>query len=89
MRKESSFSAVVGDLQIGECASRAQAVPGSITVSEMAEQLTSFKAKLLNNSTPAIRSAMRTEGGKYTTSVSETVTTGGDIFLVLIVKRIG
>ena len=86
-KRSSSFSAVVTDLEVGECASKVQPVDPEMTLGELAEQMSGLKATLTNNSNTAIRQAKSTTGGTYQSLVTESVTAGGELFLVLIVRR--
>jgi len=86
-RKSSSFSAVVADLEVGECASRVQAIPANLTMGQLAEQLPGIKATLQNNSTGAIRLAKQATGGSYSATVSDTITAGGKVYAILIIER--
>lgn len=87
-KKSSSFAAVVADLEVGECASRVQPLDPDMTMGEFMGQMSGLKATLINNAGTAVVRARRETGGVYKTSASETMTTGGQFFLVLIVQRV-
>ena len=88
-RKSGSFSASVMDLEPGECASKVQQVDPGMTVGDFAAQMSGLKGTMVNNAASAVSQAKRKTGGTYKSSVSETLTPGGQLFLVLIIQRLG
>lgn len=86
-RKTSSFNAVVADLEVGECASKVIPLPDTLTVAQMAEQLSTLKQQAQNNVKDAMRRARADTGGTYSLSTSDTITPGGEVYIVLIIRR--
>lgn len=86
-RKTSSFNAVVADLEVGECASKAIPLPDTLTITQMAEQLSTLKQQAQNNVKDAMRRARADTGGTYSLATSDTITPGGEVYIVLIIRR--
>jgi hypothetical protein len=87
-RKESSFAAVLSDLEVGESACRPILLtPESTATTPYHETIKALKVKLHNNSRQAVETAMNRTGGKYRIESSETCTASGHIYVLLIVTR--
>ena len=86
-RKESSFAAVVSDLQVGESASRVHHLNQQMTLAEMQRDMREMKAMITNNVRPSITVAKKRTGGEYRVETGETITTAGRVYLLVIVTR--
>ena len=87
-RKESSFSSVVSDLDIGESASRTHFLNQDMTLAKMHQEMREMKAMISNNARPAVSAAKQRTGGEYRIETGETITTAGRVYLLVIVTRI-
>lgn len=88
-RKESSFAAVVADLEVGQSASRVHHLSSEMTLAEMQRDMREMKAMIANNAKPSVNIARQRTGGEYRIETGETITTGGRVFLLVIVTRVG
>ena len=87
-RKDSSFSSVVSDLDIGESASRTHFLNQDMTLAKMHQEMREMKAMISNNARPAVSAAKQRTGGEYRIETGETITTAGRVYLLVIVTRI-
>lgn len=87
-QKMSSFAAVVSDLAIGESASRTHMLNDSMTLAQMRQDMSEMKAMISNNVRPSVAVAKKRTGGEYRVETGETITTGGRVYLLVIVTRI-
>ena len=85
--KSSSFSATVADLKLGECATRTHFLNPKMTLAELARDMAEMKAQILNNARPSVKIARERTGNDYRIETSESITTGGRIYLHVIVTR--
>lgn len=86
-RRESSFAAVVADLDVGEVASRTHHLNSEMTLAELAVNMPEMKAMIRNNATPAVTQARKRTGGEYRIETAETITPSGRIYLLVLVTR--
>lgn len=87
-RRESSFAAVVADLEVGQSASRVHHLNSEMTLAEMQRDMREMKAMIANNAKPSVNIARQRTGGEYRVETGETITTAGRVFLVVIVTRV-
>ena len=86
-RRESSFAAVVSDLEVGESASRTHFLNQDMTLADLARDMAEMKAMIRNNAQPAVVAARKRTGGQYRVESGETITQGGNVYLLVIVTR--
>lgn len=87
-RRESSFAAVVADLEVGESASRTHYLNPDMTLAELARDIHEMKAMIRNNAQPAVVAARKRTGGQYRVESGETISQAGNVYLLVIVTRI-
>jgi hypothetical protein len=87
-RRDSSFSSVVSDLEVGESASRTHFLNPDMTLAKMHEEMREMKSMIANNARPAITAAKQRTGGEYRIETGETITTAGRVYLLVIITRI-
>lgn len=86
-RRESSFAAVVTDLEVGESASRTHYLNPEMTLADLARDIHEMKAMIRNNAQPAVVAARKRTGGQYRVETGETISQGGNVYLLVIVTR--
>lgn len=86
-RKQSSFSAVVADLLVGESTIRTSPISGTAKVSTINEAISGWKEQLRNSIQPTIARAKKATGGEYSVEITELITGSGRLFVLGIVTR--
>lgn len=87
--KSTSFNAQVTELDTGEVATKAELIPSSLTLAEVATVVAAKRQAIRNNMTKVVQRARETTGGEYTLEVTDTITAGGNWFVVGLITRIG
>jgi len=86
-QKSSSFASVVADLEVNESACKAHMVV-DMTLAQLSSNLSEMKKMVGNNARPSVNMAQKRTGNEYRIETGETLTTGGRIYLLVIVTRI-
>lgn len=87
-RKSTSFNAQVAELSPGEVATKAQLIDKTMTVADVAANLTELRQTLRNNMTKVVQRAREATGGEYSLEVIDTLTPTGRWFLVGLITRL-
>ncbi len=86
-KKQSSFVAVLCDLDVGGSAVRNQSPNADITLTQLAEELSEMKAMISNNVRPSVRIATEKTGFTYSVETSQTITSAGRVYVQVVVTR--
>lgn len=86
-KKQSSFVAVLCDLDVGGSAVRNHSPNADITLAQLAEELSEMKAMISNNVRPSVRIATEKTGFTYSVETSQTITSAGRVYVQVIVTR--
>lgn len=86
-KKQSSFVAVLCDLDVGGSAVRNHSPNADITLTQLAEELSEMKAMISNNVRPSVRIATEKTGFTYSVETSQTITSAGRVYVQVIVTR--
>lgn len=87
--KESSFSAQVADLQVGDTASRAVQIDGEHTLATFAESASLWRDQLRNTIAPAVKRAKaRNADAEYTNEIGTMIMPGMSLYIVAVVTRV-
>lgn len=86
-KKQSSFVAVLCDLDVGGSAVRNHSPNTDITLTQLAEELSEMKAMISNNVRPSVRIATEKTGFTYSVETSQTITSAGRVYVQVIVTR--
>ena len=87
-QKSSSFASVVADLDIDESACKAHMLDKDMTLAKLSSSMSEMKTMVGNNARPSVAIAKKRTGNEYRIETGETLTTGGRIYLLVIVTRI-
>lgn len=87
VKKQSSFVAILCDLDVGASAVRNHSPNADITLSQLAEELSEMKAMISNNVRPSVRIATEKTGFSFTVETSQTLTPTGRVYVQVIVTR--
>lgn len=86
-KKQSSFVAVLCDLDVGSSAVRNHSPHPMMTLTQLAEELSEMKAMISNNVRPSVRIATEKTGFTYSVETSQTITSTGRVYVQVIVTR--
>ncbi len=86
--KSSSFAAAVADLEIDESTTRTHNLNPNMTLAELSRDIREMKAQISNNARASINIARERTGNEYRVEAGESITTGGRVYLHVIVTRI-
>lgn len=83
-----SIASQVAALGLGECCSRVTPLDPAMRLADLPEHLPTVRARVRNNTMPAIRQAANRTGHKYTMEVVDVRTPAGLAYVIAIVSRI-
>ena len=86
-RRESSFSAAVADLAVGEQVAKLQRIDTARSFTDIRADLQTMRDALRNNTTPAVARARAQTGAQYTIEVTDFMTNAKNWFLIAVVTR--
>lgn len=86
-KKQSSFVAILCDLDVGSSAVRNHSPHPMMTIAQLAEELSEMKAMISNNVRPSVRIATEKTGHTFAVETSQTITTTGRVYVQVIVTR--
>ena len=86
--KSSSFAAAVADLEIDESTTRTHNLNPNMTLAELSRDIREMKAQISNNARASINIARERTGNEYRVEAGESITTGGRVYLHVIVTRV-
>lgn len=87
--KSSSFASTVADLDIDESACKAHMLAADMTLATLSKNMSEMKTMVGNNARSSVAVAKKRTGNEYRVETAETLTTGGRVYLLVIVTRIG
>lgn len=86
-KKNSSFVAVLCDLEVGGTAVRNHSPHHLMTLAQLQEELSEMKAMISNNVRPSVRIATEKTGHQFSVETSQSITGTGRVYVQVIVTR--
>lgn len=87
-RSAGSFTAQIAALEVGETASQAKMIDGTLTIDEVKQALPVLRQEMRNNTTRTVARVKAATGGEYLQEVTDAQTHNRNWFLIVLVTRI-